>query len=158
MKSDTLSSNMRKRILLIDAGSENHNKLVDQFIFELSDHKMTKITALKQIEYSNSPVEAVHRTVKGRYLRNRKFDTIESVILYLQWVKEDYNVVRPHYKHRPRTPHEVYFGKKLGFDLKKRIKDAIAKRIQNNKCAKCMQCTGFCRKDNALKPGAKKKG
>lgn len=144
--------------LVTDGGKENHNKQIDQFIFELSGHKMTKIRALKDIRFSNSPVEAVHRTIKGRYLRNRKFDTIESVILYLQWAVEDYNVLRPHYKHRPRTPNEVYFGKKLGFDIKKRVKDAVAKRILNNKCAKCMQCSGFCSKDKALKPIKKKVG
>lgn len=158
LKTILLHPNQKHSFLVTDGGRENHNKQVDQFIYELSDHKMTKITALKHIQFSNSPVEAVHRTVKGRYLRSRKFDTIESVILYLQWVKEDYNVARPHYKHRPRTPHEVYFGKKLNFDLKKRVKDAVAKRIQNNKCAKCMQCTGFCKKDKVLMPGAKKKG
>lgn len=128
--------------LVADGGRENHNKQIDKFITELSGHKITKIRALRDIRFSNSPVEAVHRTMKGRYLRNQKFDTIDALIKYIEWAVMDYNVLRPHYKHRPKTPQEVYFNKPLGFDIKKRVKQALQTRIQNNQCAKCIQCKG----------------
>jgi len=51
--------------LVADGGRENHNKHIDRFIAELTGHKITKITALKDIRFSNSPVEAIHKTMKG---------------------------------------------------------------------------------------------
>lgn len=131
--------------LVADGGKENHNKYIDAFISKLSKHKITKIRALKDIRFSNSPVEAVHRTIKGRYLRNRKFESIKAVTNYLKWAVEDYNKVRPHYKHRPRTPYEVYFNIPLNFDIRKRVKKAITDRVKKNKCTNCMQCKNGCK-------------
>lgn len=68
-----------------DGGKENHNKELEKFIYELTDHKVTKISALKDITFSNSPVEAIHRTIKGRYLNNKTFDSIPHLIKYLEW-------------------------------------------------------------------------
>ncbi len=69
--------------LVADGGRENHNKQIDEFIEKLSGHKITKIRALKDIRFSNSPVEAVHRTIKGRYLKNRKFESTDALRNYL---------------------------------------------------------------------------
>lgn len=128
--------------LVTDGGKENNNLKLDAFIKKLSKQKITKIRALKDIKFSNSPVEAVHRTIKGRYLRNRKFENIKAINKYLKWVVEDYNLNRPHYKHRPRTPYEVYFNIPLDFDVRKRVKQAIKQRVKKNKCSKCIQCKG----------------
>ncbi len=138
--------------LVADGGKENHNKYIDAFIAKLSKHKITKIRALKDIRFSNSPVEAVHRTIKGRYLRNRKFETIKALDNYLKWVVKDYNEIRPHYKHRPRTPYEVYFDIPLNFDVRKRVKEAIKQRVNNNKCAGCRQCSMGCKQLTKNKP------
>lgn len=132
-------------VLVADGGKENHNKEVDDFIARLSKHKITKVRALKDIQFSNSPVEAVHRTMKGRYLKRRKFESIAALNKFLKWAVNDYNVVRPHYKHRPRTPQEVYFSIALDFDIRKRVKEAIKKRVKANKCSKCIQCSGGCK-------------
>lgn len=132
----------RNSFLVADGGSENHNKNIDKFISELTGHKLTKIRSLKDIRFSNSPVEAVHRTMKSRYLRGRKFESISALNKYLEWAVMDYNVLRPHYRHRPRTPHEVYFNQPLGFDIRSRMKEAIQARITSNKCAQCIQCRG----------------
>jgi hypothetical protein len=70
--------------LVADGGRENHNKHVDAFIARLSDHRITKIRALKDIRFSNSPVEAVHRTIKGRYLLKRKFESKDALFKYLE--------------------------------------------------------------------------
>jgi len=134
--------NQQPSYLVTDGGKENHNQYIDAFIAKLSKHKITKIRALKDIRFSNSPVEAVHRTIKGRYLKNRKFESMAALRNYLKWVVEDYNELRPHYKHQPRTPYEVYFEIPLNFDVRKRVKQAIKTRVKNNKCSKCVQCTG----------------
>jgi hypothetical protein len=150
-----LQQTMGHSFLVTDGGAENNNKYLDAFIKKLSGHKITKIRALKDIRFSNSPVEAVHRSIKGRYLRNRKFDSIRSLDNYLKWAVNDYNFERPHYKHRPRTPSEVYFGIKLPFDVRTRVKGAIASRVASNKCAKCIQCRVICRRKEPLAPKSK---
>jgi len=126
--------------LVTDGGSENHNKKLNEFIIKLSGHKITKIRALKDIRFSNSPVEAIHKIIKGRYLRNRKFETWEGFVKFIAWAVKDYNEKRPHYKHKPLTPKEVYFGHKIVFDHQNRVKNAIKVRIQGNKCSKCNEC------------------
>jgi putative transposase len=134
----------QKNIMLVaDGGRENHNKKIDEFISKLSGRKITKIRALKDIRFSNSPVEAVHRTIKGRYLRGHKFASVEAVSKFLRWAVMDYNTLRPHYKHRPRTPHEVYFNIPLWFDLRTRTKKTMKERVRKNKNGKCIQCKGF---------------
>jgi len=108
--------------LVTDGGSENHNKYVNAFITKIAKRRkysITKIRALKDIRFSNSLVEAVHRTMKSRYLKGKKFESIKALDKYLKWAVDDYNTIRPHYKHRPRTPYEVYFNVPLGFDVKK---------------------------------------
>ncbi|MBN8697921.1 MAG: transposase [Bacteroidetes bacterium] len=136
-----------KSYLVADGGRENHNKEVDEYLKVLREHKIVKIRSLKDIKYSNSAIEAVHRTVKGRYLKNRRFYSIRELDKFLKWVVNDYNMLRPHYKHRPKTPYEVYFGKPLGFNVKNRLKKAHANRVFNNKCANCIQCSGICSKE-----------
>ena len=126
--------------LVADGGSENHNRKIDQFISELSGHELTKIRALKDIRFSNSMVEAIHKTMKSRYLQNRKFELLASMVNYLDAAVKDYNEVRPHYKHRLMTPREVYFNQNIGFDQRARVKKAIRRRVKMNKSSKCSEC------------------
>ncbi|MFZ5554127.1 MAG: transposase [Bacteroidota bacterium] len=135
--------------LVTDGGKENVNLKVHEFLLRLTKHRIKRITALKDIQFSNSPIEAVHRTLKGRYLPKKKFYSIEELNAHLEWAVNDYNH-RPHYKHKPRTPHEVYFNIPLPFDVKERMKKAMKKRIEKNLNGKCKQCicnkTGKCQK------------
>lgn len=126
--------------LVTDGGTENHNKFMEEFIRDSKVHKLTKIRALKDIQFSNSPVEAIHKIMKGRYLPKRIFDTMQSLQEYLDWAVHDYNELRPHYRHSPRTPYEAYFDIPLKFDLKKRRRNAVKKRVKKNSCSKCIQC------------------
>jgi hypothetical protein len=144
LKMVRIHSDVTHSFLVTDGGRENHNQYIDSFIAKLSNHRITKIRALKDIRFSNSPVEAIHRSIKGRYLRNRKFESLRAIDIYLRWAVNDYNAVRPHYKHRPRTPEEVYFGRKLDFDIRERVTTAISERVEANKKTKCIQCTGLC--------------
>jgi len=137
-----------KSFLVADGGSENHNSQVEEFLSNISQRKIIKIQSLKDIRFSNSPVEAVHRTLKGRYLPRQKFQNIESLKKYLEWSVNDYNNLRPHYALKLKTPYEAYFNIPLKFDPKKRVQKAIQKRIKNNLAGKCIQCrcqkTGKC--------------
>ncbi len=139
---DTISQqeSLCESYLVTDGGTENNNKHIDEFISEVSGHKITKIRALKDIRFSNSPVEAIHRIMKGRYLRNREFVSIEGFTDFLNWAVTDYNNVRPHYRRKPFTPEEVYFKKSLDFNVHTRIRKAIKKRINRNRCSTCTAC------------------
>jgi len=136
-----LLPDVKESYLVADGGRENNNKNISSFLSELGDIKLTQLTALKDIVFSNSPVEAIHRIMKGRYLRSRKFDSIEKLRSFLEWAVKDYNFVRPHYKHSPKTPGEMYFDTKLKFDPLKRLKKASAKRLTTNKSTSCSKCS-----------------
>jgi len=82
--------------LVTDRGKENNNHQVEQFIAEISGYKLIKIRALKDIQFSNSPIEAIHRTMKGRYFKTRKFESIETLDTFIGKAVYDYNYVRPH--------------------------------------------------------------
>ena len=129
--------------LVSDGGRENNNRRIDKFLSELSGRKVTKIRALKDIRFSNSPSEAVNKIMKSRYLRRNKFTSVAQFNHYLAWAVRDYNYIRPHYKHKPRTPHEAYFNIPLTFDIRTRMKEGMKRRVQNNRNVKCLQCKSY---------------
>src|SRR5690554_1700389 len=55
-------------ILVADGGSENHNMTIDELLRETTHPEISKIIAMKDISFSNSPVEAINKIIK-RYLR-----------------------------------------------------------------------------------------
>lgn len=117
---DFSGGNFKKGARLVsDGGSENRHYKLKEFLSKISGGKIKQIRALKDIRFSNSPVEAIHRTMKGRYLRRKKFMSVRELMNYLAWAVHDYNDLRPHYRHRPKTPSEVYYNKLLGFDVRK---------------------------------------
>jgi putative transposase len=128
-------------ILVTDGGRENNNQQIESFLQSLTDFQLTKVRALKDILFSNSPIEAIHRILKGRYLRNQKFDRVEKLKQCLDEAVIDYNELRPHCRHSPRTPKEVYFGIPLTFDVSKRMRKAARQRIIKNKASACTICT-----------------
>lgn len=152
MKTVEKHPHVRDSTLVADGGRENHHKKLNEFISNITGRKITKIRALKDIMFSNSPVEAIHKIMKGRYLRRHKFTSVEAILKYLEWAVMDYNTLRPHCAHRPRTPHEVYFDIPLDFDIRIRMKESMRKRVHHNKNVKCMQCTTFKQQINCEKP------
>ncbi|RYY00959.1 MAG: hypothetical protein EOO53_20460 [Gammaproteobacteria bacterium] len=129
--------------LVSDGGRENHHHQVDSFLESLTDFRLTKIRALKDIQFSNCPIEAIHRILKGRYLRHQKFETLEKLRQCLTEAVFDYNERRPHGRHSPRTPKEVYFDIPLNFDVSKRMRKAAVQRMIKNKSQACSICTGL---------------
>jgi methionine synthase II (cobalamin-independent) len=53
--------------LIVDGGSEHHNIVVNDFLASLQG-QINQLTALKDIAYSNSMVEAFHKLHKYQYL------------------------------------------------------------------------------------------
>jgi hypothetical protein len=126
--------------IVADGGAENMDNRLNAFLSETKEVHFTKIRALKDIQFSNSAVEAIHRIIKGRYLQNRRFESLEGLHSFIQWAVEDYNRKRPHYKHTPLTLEEVYLGRPLSFDKKGLMKSAIDCRIKCNQAGTCCKC------------------
>jgi len=78
--------------------------------------------------------------MKGRYLKNRKFQSIEGLDNFLSKAVYDYNYVRPHYKHAPKTPGEAYYEVKLNFDVEKRKARSLKNRVKKNVENACTMC------------------
>jgi transposase InsO family protein len=127
--------------LVTDGGRENHNSQIDKFLDSLAGNRMIKVRAIKDIQFSNNPVEAIHKIMKGRYLRNRRFPSISKLEQFLKWAVHDYNSVRPHTRHWPRTPEEVYFQKPLNFDPHLRIREGQKRRIKEHLTRCCEKCS-----------------
>lgn len=130
--------------LVTDSGKENVNRKVTTFLDGITSVMFKQVLALKHIQYSNNPVEAVHRILKSRYLYKKRFSGMKDLETHLQWSIEDYNELRPHYRHRPRTPKEVYFNIPLNFSIKRRMRAAAKRRLQTNRCGSCVECKGGC--------------
>jgi transposase InsO family protein len=143
LKTALQQSDSNSSYLVTDGGGENQSDQVHQFLASLTEHKLTQLTALKDIQFSNSPVESIHRIVKSRYLRGLKFRTVEELTTFLQTAVQDYNWKRPHCRLQLRTPAEAYFGIPLTFNPKQRMLDAVKQRVQNNKQTACTACNAL---------------
>ncbi len=129
-----------KAILVSDGGSENHNALVDGLIASVPIPLIEKITALKDIVFSNSPIEAINKILKV-YLRHYKPTTLAGVQRVVELCIHDYGSLRPHGSLGGLTPMERYLDPKSKLDFTKQIKEAGALRIQQNKAINCGSCT-----------------
>ncbi len=125
--------------LMADGGSENHALTIEELIAATPHPKITKVIALKDIGFSNSPIEAINKIIK-RYLRF--YDPGNSELLRTCIVKavEDYCTVRPHNSLKGLTPVEVYSQNFPNLDFSQQTRDAKASRIELNRKSACNKC------------------
>ncbi|MBE2274341.1 MAG: DDE-type integrase/transposase/recombinase [Flavobacteriales bacterium] len=119
--------------LVVDGGTENNNKTIEDFISE-SQVDITKLVALKDVLYSNSIVEGSFRMLKSYYLK----EGIESegFPVELALAIEDVNFKRPHYAHLIYTPDEVHKNPELK-NLKPQLQKVNYARIAENRAFPC---------------------
>jgi hypothetical protein len=115
-------------LLINDGGPEN--KLKD-FIAQ-EQLPMEHRTALVDVHYSNSMIEAINKTIKYNYLYRKDISDGEQLKEVMQWSVENFNG-RPHVSHRGLTPNKrkgtCYLTEP---NISGNIKQAITKRkIQN---------------------------
>jgi|SRR5690554_1068844 len=125
--------------LVADGGSENHNLTIDELLQEITQPEITKVIALKNISFSNSPVEAVNKIMK-RYLRHYKPDTFEKLSSCLEEIVRDYNEIRPHGSLNGLTPMESYTNNLVNLDYKQEKINIKALRILENQKVNCSNC------------------
>ena len=125
--------------LVADGGSENHNELVDGFLVSVPVPLITMIAALKDIAFSNSPIEAINKIFK-QYLRHYNPTTLAGVQRVKDLFIQDYNARRPHGSLKGLRPMERYINPALIPDHRRQIQQARAIRIQENVAINCAQC------------------
>lgn len=125
--------------LVADGGSENHNELVDGFLVSVPVPLITMITALKDIAFSNSPIEAINKIFK-QYLRHYNPNTLAGVQRVKDLFIHDYGARRPHGSLKGLRPMERYINPALIPDHRKQIQQARTIRIQENLAINCAQC------------------
>lgn len=119
---------------MADGGAENHASIVEELLREETPIK--KIIARKDIQFSNSPVEAINKIFK-RYVRKMKPKDFEELKKILPLIVEDYNQNRPHGALKGLTPWECYTQSSPIFDFKQQIQQQKQIRIANNKQFNC---------------------
>jgi transposase InsO family protein len=126
--------------LITDGGPENNNNLVNSFVAR-QDISMKKLTALVDIDFSNSLIESYNKLLKYRFLYIKQifdFDTLEK---YLPQTIQEYNEVRPHFAHRYLTPKEVFDGQRVDRNkFKNQLQTARNMRLLHNKQTGCTVC------------------
>ncbi|AXR60311.1 DDE-type integrase/transposase/recombinase [Leptospira mayottensis] len=126
--------------LMTDGGPENQGAL-DRMIF---DYKLpiNKITAGKDVSFSNSPIEAIHKITKYQCLHHLDIPNRQSLIQKLsEWIPI-YNDQRPNRAGRYLlTPSEIFRGKSIDSNLlNQQSKDAKKQRYLLNKVTSCGVC------------------
>ena len=125
--------------LVADGGSENHAFTIKQLLEDTDHPKITKIIALKDIAFSNSPIEAIHKIMK-KYLRHQKPENARQLDLYIEQNVYDYTFVRPHGSLKGFIPIEVYSGKMPSLDFSSQRTIARKERSIQNSSFSCITC------------------
>lgn len=122
--------------LMTDDGSENFGQ-VQNFLLSAEHPQLRHIVAQRDLEFSNSMIEAANKNLKYRFLYHKNIADFNSLCQYLPQAIEDYNT-RPHDVLSGLTPLEVLNGSKINKELHHReIIKAKTIRIAENKQEKC---------------------
>ena len=127
-------------LLVSDGGSENNALSVEEWLEITEDPKITKLIALKDIAFSNSPIEAIHKIMK-RYIRKQEPQNFQQLLSGLPAHVFDYSSIRPHGSLKGYTPVEAYTQKAISMDFSEQSKLARVQRVILNKPRKCKNCS-----------------
>jgi transposase InsO family protein len=122
--------------IVSDGGSENKAITVKELLKNNKRPPLKHLIALKDIAFSNSPIEAVNKIYK-RYLRFYKPSTYKELIVITELFVHDYNRIRPHGSLKGLTPFQAYLNQQPP-DYKQPIILARQKRIQYNQENRCL--------------------
>ncbi|WP_162144104.1 DDE-type integrase/transposase/recombinase [Sporocytophaga myxococcoides] len=125
--------------LVADGGSENHALSIEELIASTPLPGITKVIALKDIAFSNSPIEAINKIMK-RYIRHKLPQTFNELLACIIRSIEDYNIYRPHYAINGLTPMEAYTQKIPDMEFSEQIRQAKAIRLEQNRKSTCQKC------------------
>jgi putative transposase len=131
-----MADKKKSAILITDGGREFDNVLMRT---ALAGTGLELKIAGKDVEFSNSMVEAVNKSLKYRHIFPRELPKARHLWEHIQRYIEEYND-RPHTKLTGLTPNEVYSGYEFDEELYRLLlADAREKRmaINRNSCPPC---------------------
>lgn len=125
--------------VVCDGGSENKAALVTELLLSSEQPTFERLIARQDITFSNSPVEAVNKILKG-YLRCIRPQGVAATRAAIEWALNDYTHSRPHGSIDGLTPWERYLdpGHKPGNSAQRRMAQVL--RIAANRGAGCGTC------------------
>jgi hypothetical protein len=122
-----------------DGGSENGGNDLDALI---NAGIIRWVIARVDILQSNSPVEALFRSLLHQWLYLHKLDTIETVTKLVDFYMPEHNKF-PHTAYKGESPDELYQGR--GGDVLKQLAqarvEATEKRLAWNRSVRCGTCS-----------------
>jgi len=122
--------------LISDDGSENYGPVKD-FINDSHHPTIQHLIAQKDIEFSNSMIEAANKQLKYRFLYHHHIADYEALVKYVEQSVNDYNN-RPHHVLHGLTPNEVLHGQIPNpHAYTSKIQQSKATRLTENKKIKC---------------------
>jgi putative transposase len=138
-KASHLSNDLNVQ-LIVDGGPENNNIYVDNFVNQ-SQINLKKLVALRDIDFSNSMIEAVNKTLKYQYLFPDHPENLRRLHESLEYFVNDFNTIRPNGQLKGLTPDEAYEGKQLPDNFRTNIlKQARLDRLAYNRENHCKIC------------------
>ena len=94
------------------AAAKNINESVDELI---SERLLSRIMRYKDIQFSNSLIETLWRTMKHQWLFLHPLDMAATVSRLVAFYVPAYNGEIPHAAFKGQTPDEMYYG--TGVDI-----------------------------------------
>ena len=127
--------------VMCDSGTENLNSDVDALI---TSGDITRIIAQIDIDFSNSMVEALFRSLKHGHLFLQDLFSIDVLEKHGSFYFQQHNEVMPHAAFKGATPEEVYLGK-WNVMIEKAIPSELAaarkRRLEHNRSLeRCSVC------------------
>jgi transposase InsO family protein len=126
--------------VIVDSGTENLNRQVDQLI---QSGIIKRTIAQLDISFSNSMIESFFRTIKHRWLFMLSLDDLASVRKHVGVFIEDYNTLIPHSALRGATPLEMYLGLWLPAQMDD-LQHAEERAREERRIANLSSACGFC--------------
>lgn len=117
---------------------------------------LSRVIALKDIQFSNSLIETLWRTMKHQWLFLHSLDTPATVTRLVAFYVPTYNDEIPHAAFQGQTPDEMYYG--TGADIPAKLEQAKiisrAARLGANRAMTCRQCPAITASDPGESPAA----
>ncbi len=124
--------------LMVDGGPENTT--IEGFIND-SGMDIQKLVAQRDIQFSNSMVEAHNRILKYGYLYRQKINTERQLQKVMTEAVREFNSIRPHIALNGATPDEVYLSGTIPNDQHaKALAKAKKQRVVRNRKELCNRC------------------
>ena len=122
--------------LMTDDGSENFGE-VQSFLQLTNNPSFQHIIAQRDVEFSNSMIEAANKNIKYRFLYHKHIAGFNSLCQYMNQAIEHYNN-RPHHILGGLTSFGVLNGNRTKKDIRQQeMATAKTTRIAENKQQKC---------------------